>query len=70
MIQGNATRRKFLVASVAFSGLMSTGMGATLLRAGSVWAQSSGGNADELARIARLLFPHDGVALQTMFTRK
>jgi hypothetical protein len=63
MIQGNATRRKFLVASVAFSGLMSTGMGATLLRAGSVWAQSSGGNADELARIARLLFPHDGVAL-------
>ncbi len=62
MMQGNATRRKFLVASVAFSGLMSTGMGAAVLRAGSAWAQSSGGNAGELARMARLLFPHDGIA--------
>jgi hypothetical protein len=62
MVQGNATRRKFLVASIAFSGLISTGMGAALLRAGSAWAQSSGGNADELARMARLLFPHDGIA--------
>jgi hypothetical protein len=62
MIQGKGTRRKFLLASLAFSGLMSTGMGAALLRAGSSWAQSSGGNANELARMARLLFPHDGVA--------
>lgn len=62
MIQRETTRRRFVVASVAFSGLLSSGMGAAVLRAGSVWAQSADGNAAELARMARLLFPHDGVA--------
>ena len=37
-------------------------MGVALLRASSAWAQSPNGNADELARIARLLYPHDGIA--------
>jgi len=62
MNQGETSRRRFLVATIAYSGLISTGMGAALLRASAAWAQSSDGNADELARMARLLFPHDGVA--------
>jgi hypothetical protein len=62
MNQGKASRRRFLVATIAYSGLISTGMGAALLRAGSAWAQSAKGSADELARMARLLFPHDAIA--------
>jgi len=62
----HATRRRFLVSTIACSGLISTGMGVALLRAGSAWAQSAtarGGNsAGSLARMARLLYPHDGIA--------
>jgi hypothetical protein len=61
MATQKATRRRFLVATIAYSGLISTGVGGALLRAGSAWAQSTDGNADELARMARLLFPHDGI---------
>jgi hypothetical protein len=61
MVDKNTTRRRFVVAAITYSGLISTGMGAALLRAGSAWAQSADGNADELARMARLLFPHDGI---------
>ena len=61
MNQGETSRRRFLVAAIAYSGLLSTGMGAALLRASSAWAQSADGNADELTRIARLLYPHDGI---------
>ena len=62
MATQRATRRRFLVASIAYSGLISTGMGAALLRAGAAWAQSADGSAAELVRMARLLFPHDGIA--------
>ena len=62
MIQGETSRRRFLVAAIAYSGLISTGMGAALLRASSAWAQAANDNADELTRMARLLFPHDGIA--------
>ena len=61
MATQKATRRRFLVATIAYSGLISTGMGAALLRAGSAWAQSTNSSAAELARMARLLFPHDGI---------
>ncbi len=61
MNHGDATRRSFLIATIAYSGLISTGMGAALLRAGSAWAQSSDGTAGDLTRMARLLFPHDGI---------
>jgi hypothetical protein len=37
-------------------------MGVTLLRASNTWAESSNGNSDELTRMVRLLFPHDGIA--------
>ena len=56
------SRRRFLVATIAYSGLISSGMGAALLRASTAWAQSADGNADELTRMARLLYPHDGIA--------
>ena len=62
MNKGETSRRRFLVATIAYSGLISSGMGAALLRASTVWAQSAKGNTDELARMARLLFPHDGIA--------
>ncbi len=62
MATQKATRRRFLLATIASSGLISTGMGAALLRAGSAWAQSVDGSAAELARFARLLFPHDDIA--------
>jgi hypothetical protein len=62
MNQGETSRRRFLVAAIAYSGLISSGMGAALLRASSAWAQAANTNADELTRMARLLFPHDGIA--------
>ena len=62
MNQGETSRRRFLVAAIAYSGLISSGMGAALLRASSAWAQAANDNADELTRMARLLFPHDGIA--------
>jgi hypothetical protein len=62
MKQGETSRRRFLVAVIAYSGLISTGMGAAMLRASTAWAESANGNADELTRIARLLYPHDGIA--------
>jgi hypothetical protein len=61
MVDKNTTRRRFLTAAITYSGLISTGMGAALLRAGAAWAQSADGNTGELTRMARLLFPHDGI---------
>ena len=62
MIQGETSRRRFLVAAIACSGLIYTGAGVALLRAGKAWAQSSNGQAKELTRMARLLYPHAGIA--------
>jgi len=62
LVDQQATRRRFLVAAITYSGLISTGMGAALLRASSAWAQSAAGEANELTRMARLLFPHAGIA--------
>lgn len=62
MLRGETSRRRFLVAVMAHSGLLASGMGVALLRASAVWARSSTGKAGELARMARLLFPHVGIA--------
>ena len=62
MNQVETSRRRFLIAAFAYSGLLSAGMGVALLRASSAWAKSPNGNADELTRMARLLYPHDGIA--------
>lgn len=61
MNHGDLSRRRFLVATIAYSGLISAGAGAALFRASSAWAQSPAANS-ELVRLARLLYPHDGVA--------
>lgn len=61
MTARNSTRRRFLVAAISCSGLLSSGIGAALLRASSAWAESAVGSAKELARMARLLFPHDAI---------
>jgi hypothetical protein len=62
MATQKATRRRFLVAAITYSGLISTGVGTSLLRASHAWAQSPSSNTDILARMARLLFPHDAIA--------
>jgi hypothetical protein len=62
MNRGETSRRRFVVATIAYSGLLASGMGATLLRASTAWAQSAKGHADELARMARLIYPHDSIA--------
>lgn len=60
------TRRRFLVAAIACSTVIATGLGAGALRAGSAWAQARDGVTDEvaamLARLARLLYPHAAIA--------
>jgi hypothetical protein len=61
MNHGDLCRRRFLVATIAYSGLISAGAGTALFRAGAAWAQSPNENA-ELVRLARLLYPHDAVA--------
>jgi len=52
------TRRQFMLASLAFSGLAVTGT--SLLRASAAWANT--GDNEALTHFARLLFPHDSVA--------
>jgi hypothetical protein len=59
MIDEKSTRRRFLVATVTFSGLLYTGVGASIFRASAAWAQSpSEIGASNLGRFARLLYPH------------
>jgi len=62
MDQRNLSRRKFLVATIAYSGLISAGAGAALFRTSAAWAQAPDENAEEFARMARLLYPHEDVA--------
>lgn len=62
MVDRNTSRRKFLVAAISCSGILSSGLGSALLRAGSVWARSTDAKADQLVRMARLLFPHAAIA--------
>lgn len=62
MIKGDVSRRRFLLAAITYSGLIFSGIGSAVLRASSAWAKSAEGSAAELTRMARLLFPHDGVA--------
>ena len=51
------TRRRFTLATLAFSTVAVTG--STWLRGAAAWASSSDGTT--LARFGRLLFPHDGL---------
>ena len=58
MNDSQPTRRRFLLAVLAFSTAAVTGT--TWLRGAAAWASSTEGT--NLARFGRLLFPHDGLA--------
>lgn len=66
MKQSITSRRRFLVASIAFSGLASGTLGPSVLRLSRAWAQSGAnldqGTLDAMVRVARLLYPHDAIS--------
>ena len=66
MISDKTTRRRFVVAAVAGSGALASGLGLALVRASNAWAQAlpddSKESARTLTRMARLLFPHASVS--------
>jgi hypothetical protein len=57
------SRRRFLTAALALSGVATTTLGTSLLRTSAAWAASgdSPGARLELGRMAQLLFPHEGL---------
>lgn len=68
MHNNQTTRRRFLVAAIAFSGFASGNLGPSMLRISSAWAESHGDldqeTMDAMVRMARLLFPHDAMSDQ------
>jgi len=58
MNDSQTTRRRFLLAALAFSTTAVTG--SAWLRGAAAWASSNDGTT--LARFGRLLFPHDGLS--------
>ena len=58
------TRRKFLVAALAFSGAATSSLGISFLRSSAAWAASAedAANLAAMGRLAQLLFPHEGLA--------
>jgi hypothetical protein len=58
------TRRRFLLASMAFAGITATTSGPSLLPVSRAWAAAKTPAATlvDLGRMAQLLFPHDGLA--------
>ena len=68
MNKKQTTRRRFLVAAITFSTVAATAPTSLWLGHSAAWAQSTD-PADELtnvlAHLARLLFPHDGLADET-----
>lgn len=66
MKESTASRRRFIVASIAFSGLVSGTFGPSVLRLGKAWAQSDDdlerSTLNAMVRMARLLYPHDAIS--------
>ena len=59
------TRRRFLIAVIAGSGVMASGLNLALIRNASAWAGANDGsaaNGNILARMVRLYYPHENVA--------
>ena len=60
------TRRRFLIAVIAGSGVMASGLNLALIRNASAWAgaadDGSAANGNILARMVRLYYPHENVA--------
>ena len=65
MKDSTTSRRRFLVASIAFSGFAGT-FGPSVLRLSQAWAQSGDqleqSTRDAMVRMARLLYPHDAIS--------
>ena len=63
MSNSTTSRRRFLVAAIAFFGATAGTIGPAAFRFASAWAQSGDASTlDTLVRMARLLLPHDGIA--------
>ena len=66
MLHPNASRRKFLVGAIAFSGLAACSGGPSAVRLGNALAQPSDqldqGTREATVRMARLLYPHDAIS--------
>jgi hypothetical protein len=66
MNEKKTTRRRFLVATIAFYGYASSATDPSILRISSAWAESHGkveqDTLDAMVRMARLLFPHDALS--------
>jgi hypothetical protein len=56
------TRRRFIVAAVTFSVIAANLPGSAWLKTSAAWAESADESNGLLVRLARLLFPHDGMA--------
>lgn len=60
------SRRRFIIAALTFSTVAVTTPGLPWLRASKAWAGSASDKVnDTLTRLARLLFPHDGISDNT-----
>jgi hypothetical protein len=61
----NTTRRRFLIATIAGSSAIASGLGLSLIHASSAWAQATPGQTTDstrtLAQMARVLYPHSAL---------
>jgi hypothetical protein len=65
MTDMQTTRRRFLVAAITFSTVAAGTSSSLWLKSSAAWAQANDADGDlteVLVRMARLLFPHDGLA--------
>jgi len=64
MTDKQTTRRRFLLATITFSGVASSSMGISLLRSSVAWAAAEDDFEDltAMGRFAQLLFPHEGLS--------
>jgi hypothetical protein len=62
MSEKPTSRRRFIVAALTFSTVSALVPGQSWLRSSAAWAESvDPAETDAMARMARLLFPHDGM---------
>ena len=66
MLHPNASRRKFLVGAIAFSGLAACTRGSSPVQLSTAFNQPSDqidqGTWESIVRMARLLYPHDAIS--------
>ena len=65
MTDNRASRRRFLVATITFSGFAATALPVEILRSSAAWAAGAGegdtGDLADLATLARTLFPYEAL---------